>query len=72
MGVLIFSSKVRSNAIQITLSNLIMSRLLLPEGVLKYLLFVNSLADSRLAEIMAESRLVLDQFYESNAILRRN
>ena len=69
---MIFTPKIRDNAIETTCSNLIMAGLLQPTEVCQYMITITKYDNIRLAFVLIESRLLLDKYYESNAKSRRN
>ena len=63
----LFSLATHDKAIETTCSNLAMAGLLLPPEVATYMSSLHSYTDNQLAEVLAESRLQLDNYYELNA-----
>jgi len=68
----LFRPKVRDRAIETTCSNLMMVGLLLPCEVSRYMSVLSSYADSQLAEVLVESRMLYDGALEGNASRNRN
>jgi len=68
----IFQPAIRDRAIETTCANLLISGVLLPEEISRYMSQITSLNDYELAEQLCASRLLLDNYYEALPINRRN
>ena len=68
----IFQPAIRDRAIETTCANLLISGVLLPEEISRYMSQITSLNNSELAEQLCASRLLLHKYYEALPINRRN
>jgi len=69
---MLFTPTIRDRAIETTISNLIMAGLLERKEVPKYMACIAKYTDTELGEVLVESRLLLDGYYERTCRVRRN